>query len=237
MLRLLTFIAVLTAGQLALANESVPEFHVKASSEKFFFEPWFSCDMYRDIRPSGGDFVTVTDLDEGCGASVEVTEWVSDIRAATQHGRTRVRFNRDRPVQGSGLAASTAFANQGGRLSAEAKIVSIQRPRTTLGLSLRVAAANSENFQLATVNVFDDKTDELLLAWTLGDKPGTQSLELDDHFDRAFRYEYEFDGFLQGKREGYFGAFLNFQVPEPSSSLLALFGILPIAALRKRRRR
>ena len=237
MLRLFTIIAVLTAGQLSLATESIPEFHVKASSEKFDFEPWFSCDSFRDVRPAQGNLATVTDLDEGCGASIEVTEWFGDIRAATQHGRTRVRFNRNRPVPGSGLAASIEFANQGGRLAAEARIVSIQRPRTTLGLDLRVSLVNPQNFQLATVDVFDHDTDELLLAWTLGDEPGTQTIELDDQFNRAFRYEYEFDGFLQGKREGYFGAFLDFQVPEPSSSSLTLFGLLPIAALRKRGRR
>lgn len=163
--RILVLIAVLTAYQLSHANESVPEFYVKASSERFFFEPWYSCDRFRDVRPAQGEFVTVTDLDEECGASIEVNEWVSDVRAATQHGRTWVRFNRNRPVVGSGLAASTASINHGGRLSAEAKIVSIQRPRTTLGLNLRVAATNSENFEVANVNVFDHNTDELLLAW------------------------------------------------------------------------
>ena len=231
--RLLVFILILAANQTLLAVEEIPEFRVKVSSEKFFFEPWFPCGRYRVIRPRPPhNFRTITDLEEGCGLSLETTEAAKRVLVGTQHGVANVRFNTAR--EGPGVAATTQFNNEGGKLSAEARIVSIERPQTSLGMGLRVRLTNPENFETASAKVFDHHTGELLLSWSLGDEPGSQSIEFDDHFDRAFRYEYEFDGFLQGKRHGAFDTFLGISVPEPSSSLLALFGFLAVVALRKR---
>lgn len=195
---------------------------------------------------------------DDCNYSGEITTpgWKY---AATANGHSRVRINKGpwTPTR----AVDTWLRPRGGLVTADVFVSSVISVRPTddpdygpSSITLRARGTNLHQFSKASVKVFDHDTNELLLSIDKDDLPVHtetnssypphpefvfQEINFDDRLGHSLRFEYEVTGEATGgyRSDAYFQAYASMWVPEPSSSSLALFCMLPIAALRKRGRR
>ena len=163
-------------------------------------------------------------------------------------------------ARGPARAAETTLQSfGGGSVEANAFVSSVVSAVPTddpdfgpSNVTLHIRGSGFEHFSTASAKVYDHDTNELLLSWDKSDLPlepntispwnGTptffsQQINFDDRLGHSIRFEYEAMGQAGSLDDARFQAAVFMWVPEPSSSLMAMLAILPIAELRKRGRR
>ncbi len=175
----------------------------------------------------------------------------------TRYGVTGALFSRrlpmplgftERPRHGMGIVSTFSMIPLEGAAEGAVSMAVVERlpaPKVDFSpviLSLDVRGEGLEDFNTASVNVFNHDTNELLLSWENDGTPlemnnglwFAQEIDFDEHLGDAIRFEFEADGrTVQGTSRLSAAVFIN--IPEPHALALALPLLLPLGLLRRRR--
>ena len=255
---LLTIAAVLWLAKPTLGIVESVDFQATLNSEKDELAVT-QCNRLPQETP----IRTVNKL-EDCGVSItreQATGSDSYLRiydsAQSPYGWSSITFNRRHPLPvwgfdariGPSISTSISLIPFQGETSISTSISLVERMNPAIRpddgpaiLSLGVHSVGLDNFETASVKVFDHDTNELLLTWDLDDKPlrpnrgfwFRQEFDFDDRVGNAIRYELEVDGSSVGER-AYFAAVANLGVPEPGGLVMVSSGLVGLGMLRRKR--
>ena len=161
-------------------------------------------------------------------------------------------------TQGAAQAVDTLLLPRRGLVSASAFVSSVISATPTddpdfgpSTVTLHARGSNLDQFSTAVARVFDHDTNELLLTIDKSDLPPdpnagrgrtppldfvSTQINFDNRLGHSIRFEYEVDGEATGELSGdaYFQAAAFLFVPEPPSGSIAVLGLLPVTAMRRR---
>ena len=211
-----------------------------------------------NVRP---EQPVVTEL-ENCGISMTVDHLLEnggDFRytglATSPYGRSSLLLSRrfPLPVQGlghlfggPGLLVTQNLLSSNGAAAGSTSFSHVERvpaPRVdfeSATLALGLKGEGLEHLSVATANVFDHDTGELLLSWTgepLELNFGEwylQEVDFTDRVGHAIRFEFEATGRTVGTPSR-ITAVTMLQVPEPGAQHLVMPILLALGAFRRRR--